>query len=120
MALVLATDTHLTVRLTGARRAFGRWRPLTIPWRQVEAARVDAAAARAFPGARWGVSSYLPGVLSLGSFRKGGLSFWDVADPERAVVVELRGGKYDRLVLEVEDPAATVADIRAHLDRVRD
>jgi hypothetical protein len=116
MATLHFDDTGLTVRLAGARRAFGRWRPLEIPWDAVVGARVDAATARAFPGARWGVATNIPGAVNLGSFRRGGrLDFWDVADPDRAVVVELQGGKYDRLILEVEDPEAVVAEISARL-----
>ncbi|MEU6861529.1 hypothetical protein AB0B28_21955, partial [Glycomyces sp. NPDC046736] len=71
---------------------------------------------RRFPGAKWGVGSNIPGVVNVGSFmREGRRDFWDVADPERAIVVELSGAKYDRLLLEVADPGAAVAAIRARL-----
>lgn len=120
MAQVQSTATHLVVTLTGARRAFGRWRPLSFPWTQVTGVRVDPEAARRFPGARWGVASNIPGVINLGSFRRNGSrDFWDVADPTRAVVVELRDAKYDRLLLEVDDPQATAAAIRTRLARER-
>jgi hypothetical protein len=120
MATLHFHDTGLTVRLSGARRVFGRWRPLEISWDEVVGVRVDAQAARAFPGARWGVATNLPGVINLGSFRRDGrLDFWDVAQPDRAIVVELQGGKYDRLILEVEDPRAAAAEISARLARRR-
>ncbi|MEV3936396.1 hypothetical protein AB0K52_10515 [Glycomyces sp. NPDC049804] len=116
MAVLEYTDTHLTVRLSGARRVFGRWRPLAIPLAAVTAVRADPAAARAFPGARWGVATNIPGLVNLGSFRRGGSrDFWDVADPDRAIVVELDGAQYDRLLLEVDDPEAAVAAMRARL-----
>jgi len=114
MAVLTATDTHLTIRLTGPRRVFGRWRPLTVPWDRIARARIDPEAARAFPGARWGVATNVPGVVNLGSFRRAGrLDFWDVGDPDRAIVVELDGAKYDRLLLEVDDPDAAIAMIHA-------
>lgn len=116
MAVLEFTDTHLTIRLTGARRAFGRWRPLAVPLAAVRAVRVDPAAARAFPGARWGVATNIPGVVNIGSFRRGGRrDFWDVADPDRAIVVELDGARYDRLLLEVDDPEAAAAAILARV-----
>jgi len=35
--------------------------------------------------------------------------FWDVQDPDRSIIVELRDEAYCRLVIEVENPAAAVA-----------
>ncbi|WP_205327845.1 hypothetical protein [Glycomyces sp. YM15] len=114
MANLQYTDTHLTITLTGARRVLGRWRPLTVPLAAITAVRADPAAARVFPGARWGVATNIPGVLNAGSFRRGGnRDFWDVADPDRAIVIELEGAGYDRLLLEVDDPQQAVAEIRA-------
>lgn len=108
------TDTHLTVRLTGTRRAFGRWRPLVVPLAAITAVRADPAAARVYPGLRWGKATNLPGVVNTGSFRRGGSrDFWDVANPEGAIVIELEGVRYDRLILEVEDPERAVAELRA-------
>jgi hypothetical protein len=34
--------------------------------------------------------------------------FWDVHDPERAVTIDLVGEPYQRLVVEVRDPAAVM------------
>jgi hypothetical protein len=36
---------------------------------------------------------------------------WDVHDPEKTVVIRLRDERYARLVIEVEDPEATVARV---------
>ncbi|MEU5153717.1 hypothetical protein [Glycomyces sp. NPDC021274] len=114
MAELACTETHLTIRLTGARRAFGRWRPLVIPLAAITAVRADPAAARAFPGARWGKATNLPGVVNTGSFRRAGSrDFWDVANPDDAIVIELEGARYDRLILEVDDPERAVAELRA-------
>ncbi|WP_210749607.1 hypothetical protein [Nocardia vermiculata] len=35
--------------------------------------------------------------------------FWDVKDPAKAVVIELADERYARLVVQVDDPSATVA-----------
>ncbi|MEU6860943.1 hypothetical protein AB0B28_18965, partial [Glycomyces sp. NPDC046736] len=72
MATVQTTDRHLVVRLHGARRAFGRWRPLAVPWANVTGVRADPGQARRFPGAKWGVGSNIPGVVNVGSFMREG------------------------------------------------
>jgi hypothetical protein len=41
--------------------------------------------------------------------------FWDVHDPEKTVVIRLKDERYARLVIEVEDPPATVAAIQEAL-----
>jgi hypothetical protein len=41
--------------------------------------------------------------------------FWDVHDPAKAVVIHLADERYARLVIGVDDPAATVAAIRRAL-----
>jgi hypothetical protein len=38
--------------------------------------------------------------------------FWDVHDPQKTVVIQLRDERYARLVIEVEDPRATAATIQ--------
>ena len=39
--------------------------------------------------------------------------FWDVHDPERAVTIDLVDEPYQRLVVEVADPAAVIAAVNA-------
>jgi hypothetical protein len=41
-------------------------------------------------------------------YRAGGREFWDVRSGRQAVVIELRGNRYRRLVLDVQDPPAAV------------
>jgi hypothetical protein len=43
--------------------------------------------------------------------------FWDVHDAAKAVVIELTGDPYTRLVIQVDDPAATVAQVEHALSR---
>jgi len=38
--------------------------------------------------------------------------FWDVRDPERAVIIHLADERFARLVVEVDDPEASAAAIR--------
>lgn len=55
----------------------------------------------------------LPNIFRAGIFyQEGGLIFWDVRHPEKTIVVELEHERFDKLVVEVADPAAAVALIK--------
>lgn len=52
--------------------------------------------------------------LIAGSFRQDGKTvFWDVHDPAKAIVLDLHDEHYAQLIVEVADPAATVAQVQA-------
>ena len=58
--------------------------------------------------------THVPGLLTAGTFYKNGKrTFWDVGNPERAIVVELTGENYHELIIEVDSPAAEVARFQA-------
>ncbi len=58
--------------------------------------------------------TYLPGAIVAGSFyRRGRWTFYDVADAEKAIVVELEKEKYAHLIIEVEEPRVVVEAINA-------
>lgn len=59
----------------------------------------------------------VPGLFSAGTFyHHGELVFWDVRHPEQTIIVSLVHERYKKLILEVADPAATVAALRAALE----
>jgi hypothetical protein len=44
-------------------------------------------------------------VITAGTFYKGGKwLFWDVHNPEQSIVIVLENEKYDKLIVEVENP----------------
>lgn len=60
--------------------------------------------------------TFLPGVIVAGTYyQRGEKIFWDVCDDSRAIVIELAGESYDRLIVEVADPDAAIAEIRRAL-----
>ena len=60
--------------------------------------------------------THVPGVITAGTFyQEGEPVFWDVHDPEKTVVIQLRDERYARLVIEVDDPHATAAAIQKAL-----
>ena len=87
---------------------------LDIPLEHIHAARVDPEPARGWwHGVRL-PGTNIPGLLTAGSFyQHGGFVFYDVHDPEKTIVLDLDHEYYKRLVIEVADPAATVAMLHA-------
>jgi hypothetical protein len=51
----------------------------------------------------------IPNVFRAGTFyQDGGWVFWDVRHPEKTIVVELHDERYQKLVVEVEDPTSAI------------
>jgi hypothetical protein len=60
----------------------------------------------------------VPGLFAAGTFYyRGELVFWDVFNPERAIIVSLQHERYRKLIIEVEDPTATVGKLRQAIGR---
>ncbi len=55
-------------------------------------------------------------MLTAGTFSQDGKRvFWDVHNPENAVVIELNDERYNELIVEVADPKAAVEVVKAGL-----
>jgi hypothetical protein len=100
---------RLKVQVRGLDRLWAMRRRLDVPLASVRSARVDHTVAR---GLWKGVSApgtHIPGFIIAGTFYQDDERiFWDVHRPDRAVVIELSGHRYDRLVVEVGDPEGVV------------
>jgi hypothetical protein len=83
---------------------------LEIPLAHIASVRADAEPARGwFHGLRL-PGTEIPGLITAGTFySRDGAVFFDIHNPDNAVVIELNHEHYRRLVIEVEDPSATVA-----------
>jgi hypothetical protein len=91
---------------------------LEIPLSHIRAARVDSEPARGWwHGLRLG-GTQVPGLLTAGTFyQSGGAVFYDVHDPDGTIVLDLEHEHYKRLVIEVENPEATVAIVQSAIAR---
>jgi len=57
-----------------------------------------------------------PGVITAGTFYQHGKRvFWDVHNPERTIVIDLKDERYNELIVEVEDPNFAVDLVKAAL-----
>ena len=115
VVLSLKGDT-LRLEVKGLDKLWAMRSRLDIPLSSVRAVRADPSVAR---GLWKGVSApgtNIPGFVTAGTFyRDDKRIFWDVHDPERTLVIELTGQRYDQLIIEVQDPAAAVALIESAL-----
>ena len=60
------------------------------------------------------VGADLPGLFAIGTFFfHGELVFWDVRNPAQTIIVSLDHERYKKLIVQVADPAATIARLRA-------
>jgi len=115
MATIEIRDGSLVVHVGGIDRLFTLRSELAVPLAHVAGiASAEADAREWCKGIRIGTN--VPGVLTAGSFyHHGGWAFWDVHDPAKAVGIDLHDEHFKRLVVQVDDPAAAIAAVRAAL-----
>ncbi|SDP27173.1 hypothetical protein SAMN04487905_1035 [Actinopolyspora xinjiangensis] len=126
MADVTITDTELVVTIKGIRKLGAVRNELTIPLKNVRGATVDPGLSTGWPGinslCEWpgtkivgtdAYGRYLGGTFS----QNGERVFWDVANPEKAIVVSLGNERFKRLYIEVDDPDRVVSTIEAAITK---
>jgi hypothetical protein len=109
-------DDRVSVKLDGWSKIWAMKGRLDVPLAAVQL--VETAPAGIKPRGLRAPGSYWPGLIAAGTYRRrGGKEFWSVRNPARAIVISLAGADYDRIVVEVADPAATISTLQAALDR---
>lgn len=64
--------------------------------------------------------TYLPGVMTAGTFRsRGERDLWMAGRAESVLVIELHGERYRHVIVQVEDPEAATEALRAAMNRER-
>ncbi len=113
MAELTVEGTDLVLHLGAAEKAEGFHRDIRLPLSAVTAVRVvDSAWDGELRGMR-APGTGLPKVIAVGTRRGGfGKDFAAVHGKGAAVVVELDGAEYGRLVLTADDPEAMAAPVR--------
>jgi hypothetical protein len=113
VAEVELTEKALIVHVRGMDRLWALKSRLEIPLSHVVGAEVDPEIAREWHKGIRAPGTHVPGVITAGTFyQEGERVFWDVHDPEKTLVIQLRDERYAWLVIEVEDPLATAAAIQ--------
>lgn len=112
MVEIEVTGTTVRVHVLGAHRFLSLREQVTFDLSDV--IEVAPAAVDLRPPWVRAPGTFFPGVIAAGIFRgKGRKEFWDTLFDGRGVRIELTGGDFTRLVLDVADPDA----VRAQLTR---
>jgi hypothetical protein len=123
MASIEITPHDLVVRVHGVDRLLALRSSVSVPLAHVAGVREHAAEAdfdRAVRDSGRGVGTFVRGRVAAGTLRlPDGRSFYDVHDPDKAIVVDLRSEPFEHLVLQIdsESPEAAARRIRDALLR---
>jgi len=113
MVDVRVVEHTLVATLTGWERIWALKSRIDVPVSYIERVFMDPAVARKPDGFR-APGTYWPGKISAGTYRRrGSKSLWSVRNPASAVIIDLRDSEFSRLVLEVPDPAKTMAEVES-------
>ena len=116
MTSIEATHDKLVLTVRGFDVVLALKHTLEIPLAHVLGAEIgiDDALRERLRGSLRMPGSHIPGVITAGSYvTHGSWMFWDVhGDGDKAITIAIAHEKYDRVVVDVEDPHAAVASIR--------
>ena len=117
MTTVEITGDQLVVTMRGLDRFWSLRRQITVPLAHVRGATADPGMSREPAGVR-SPGTYVPRVITAGTYRRDGeRSFWNLRASREAVVIELTGEPFARLVLGVGDARATADRVERSLSR---
>ena len=106
-------DEALVIRFDGLDAFTRLMRKVRIPYTAIGAVSIGLTDPPTLLAVKVGLSTPPFGTTQRGRFREHGRwSFLDVNDRERAVVLDLAGHEYRRLVLTVDDPESFVQKLR--------
>jgi hypothetical protein len=118
MTLVSVSDGNLVLEVEGWDKLWSLKSRLVIPIQHVIGVYADSKIAEAWWKGLRLVGTHVPGVIAAGTFyHHGDWVFWDVHNPDNVVVVDLRDERYAKLIIEVPNPADTVAYLQATLSK---
>ena len=104
MTSISLLHDRLSIRFTRTEKVLGLVRDQSVPLASVTSARVEAVGLDAVRGVR-APGLGLPGRWLVGTWRGRGRTLVSVRRGEPALVVELTGQRYDRLVLGTHEAA---------------
>ena len=120
MVTISVDGDVLDIQVVGRHKFWALTSSLRVPLSDVREVRRDAErASRFMPGLKL-PGAHIPFVYTAGTYYQSDFrpDFWSVRKPENALVIQCSAeAAYDEIIVEVEDPDATLARITAALPR---
>ena len=117
MTTVEIAGDQLVVTMHGLDPFWALRRRVIVPLAHVRGATPDPGVGRESAGVR-APGTHVPRVITAGTYRKDGeRTFWNLRPSQQAVVIELAGERFRRLVLGVDDARATAELVERSLTR---
>ncbi len=102
-------EGNLVLHVRGADQLWALKSTLEIPLHHIAGVRADPSSARGWWHGIRMPGTQIPGILTAGTFYQHGQRvFWDVHNPDRTIVIDLRDERYNELIVEVANPEAAV------------
>ena len=121
MVQISVLNGAFSLEVLGLHKLLALKSRLEFPLSSVVSVRLDPQLA--YKPSGWKApGTYIPRILlvppslavAAGTFYSGGKRwFWDVCNPDKALIIEIEGEKYQMLVVEVEKPSRVIGQIRA-------
>jgi hypothetical protein len=109
-------EGKLSLHVRGADKLWAFKSSLEIPLVHIAGVRADPEEARGWWHGIRMPGTNVPGVITAGTFYQDGKRvFWDVHNPEKTIVIDLHDERYNKLVVEVENPEVAVGLIQTAL-----
>lgn len=118
MADIELTDDRLIIHIRGIDKVLALTSKFEVPKGHVKNAHsgIDDEAKEQLDKSMRLPGAYMPGIAIAGRFYEHGKwMFWDIHKGEKAITVDVDHEKYNKVVIEVDDPAATVERINGWL-----
>jgi hypothetical protein len=112
MTRIEVSDRKLTVHMEGIDRFFAMKRRFDIPLDHVVSVEDDSRAATSAKGLK-ALAMRVPGAISPRTLhQQGGRKLLEAHDPDKTLVIRLFNERYAQMVVNVDDPRATVTAIQ--------
>ncbi len=108
MITINKENDSFVFRVNGMHKLWAFKSELTIPFDNIINAHQDMESVKGWHG--WKApGTYIPSIITAGTFYKDGNKiFWDVANIENCIIVDLKDEDYKQLIIEVENPEGTI------------
>lgn len=109
MITISRQENNFIFEVNGMHKLWALKSQLTIPAEHILNAHQDSESIKGWRG--WKLpGTFIPSIITAGTFYKDGKKiFWDASNIEKCIIVDLKDEDYNQLIIEVENPASSIA-----------